>query len=119
MSSMLKKKPPFRSKALMKWVHANMKPAPCCVCDGAPWCRLHHFSADGGQGMKPSDHLVARLCQPCAVRHEVKERALVRDGRVELLLKFYRDAAAIARAYIEHLEKNGGTNVDGATEGPW
>jgi hypothetical protein len=119
MSHSLKKKPPFRSKDLMKWVHANMKPWPCCVCEGAPWTRLHHFGPDGGEGMKPSDHLLARLCQPCAVRHEVKERALVRDGRLELLLKFYRDAAAIARAYIEHLERKGGADVEGTAGATW
>lgn len=63
--------------------------------------------------MKPSDHMIVRLCQECAIKHEVKWRALVRDERWPILLAFVFDSLQIARAYMAHLEQYGGeTNVE-------
>lgn len=111
---------PFRSKALMAFVHEHLKPGPCAVCGQEPWTQLHHWGDDGGQGMKPSDHLLVRLCRDCATRYELKWKALVRDGKWALFHLFAADAFAILRAYVEHLEqRRGGTYVGGTAEKIW
>jgi hypothetical protein len=114
------KQKPFRSKALMNFVHRHMKPAPCAVCEIRPWRSLHHFGFDGGQGMKPSDHMLVRLCRECAQRYEVKWKAMFRDQKWALFNTFAKDAFRIVRAYIEHLEMKGGANVLGGNgEDAW
>jgi len=110
---------PFRSKALMRFAHEHMKPAPCAVCFQEPWTRLHHFGHDGSLSRKPSDHMLVRLCQDCATKYEIKWKALVRDEKWVLFNLFASDAFAILRAYIEHLERRGGRHVDETTEAPW
>lgn len=115
----LNKRPPFRSKALMAFVHRHMKPAPCAVCFQEPWTQLHHWSHDSGKGMKSSDHVLVRLCQDCATKYELKWRALVRDSKWVLFNLFAKDAFEICRAYIEHLERGGKTDVGKTDAGQW
>lgn len=104
---------PRRSPALMRFAHAHCKPAPCAVCGVRPWTQLHHWGSDGGLAMKPSDHVLVRLCGECARANEVKWRALTRDNRWDLFERFAADALAILRAYTEHLERTApGENVD-------
>lgn len=113
------RKQPFRSKALMAFVHKHMKPAPCAACFQEQWTRLHHWSHDGGKGLKPSDHVLVRLCEDCATKYELKWKALARDDKWVLFTLFTRDAFAILRAYIEHLEQGGTRDVDRDDDAAW
>ena len=103
---MAQRRPPYRSKALMRFAHEHLKPAPCAICNIRMWTRLHHFGFDSGQGMKPSDHMVARLCEKCAMKYELKWRALIRDNKWTILLSFVYDSSLIVRSYLEHLEQH-------------
>ncbi len=55
--------------------------------------------------MKPSDYQVARVCKTCADAYEVKYKALVRDGRFEVLAAFQQDALELHEAWLASLEQ--------------
>jgi len=55
--------------------------------------------------MKPSDYQVARVCKTCADAYEVKHKALVRDGRFEVLAAFQQDALELHEAWLASLEQ--------------
>jgi hypothetical protein len=76
----------------------------CCICKEKPFRQLHHFGSGGGRGMKPNDLDCCRMCQECAMAHEVKATAMIRDGRWELLATMHMDSAELKGAYIEYLE---------------
>lgn len=100
---MIPKNKPYRSKAFMRFCHEHMMPTRCCVC-GEQATELHHFGDDGGQGMKPSDNEIARLCNGCHQKHGHKKRSLIRNMRYILLSEYQDDALELNRAYMKHLE---------------
>jgi hypothetical protein len=95
------KNKPYRSKAFLKFCHELG--GRCALC-GRQFEELHHFGNDGGKGLKPSDSQIVRLCRPCHMGNDFKERSLLRSGKFEELISFQRDALELNRAYIEHLE---------------
>ena len=101
---MIGKRKPYRSSAFLSYCHEEMRPEPCCLCGERPWDQLHHFGDDGGQGMKPSDNEVARVCYECHPKFDLKRRGLLKSGYHEVLMAFEKDALALNRAYIEFLE---------------
>lgn len=104
---MFAKSKPWRSAAYMRFCHQEMKPAPCCVCGERPWVALHHFGDDGGQGMKPSDSEVARVCMFCHGKWDFKRRALIRSREplaLDVLESYQDDALKLNRAYLAYLE---------------
>jgi hypothetical protein len=119
---MRQRQKPFRSKALMRYVHQHMKPAPCAACLTKPWSQLHHWGDDNGKGIKPSDHIIVRLCVDCAKKYELKWKALFRDNRYVLFNLFATDTFYILRSYIEHLESRCSShdeNMEETREDPW
>lgn len=101
---MLSKSKPFRSKAFLKFCHNETGPAVCCLCQEKHWEELHHFGDDGGTAMKPSDNEVARTCLECHSKYGLKRRALIKNGRFDILESYQNDALKLNRLYIEHLE---------------
>ena len=99
----LQKKKPFRSREYMKFLHErrDLVGESCAFCS-EPWSQLHHFGSDGGQGMKPTDLKLVRLCKTCADKYEVKERTLWRMARFELLATFQGDALDNLEAWIKY-----------------
>lgn len=95
---------PYRDKHFAVWAHSYAM-GYCCVpgCNN-PWLELHHFGDDGGKSLKPSDHLQARMCLWCHKKYDIKMKALIRDGRHELLIAFFKDAAELWRGYMEYLK---------------
>lgn len=100
----LQKQPPYRSKRFLDFCHNETPLISCCLCGVKPWSELHHFGDDGGQGLKPSDNEVARLCSRCHRDNDHKRRALVKNGYLEILESFQNDALKLNRLYIEKLE---------------
>jgi hypothetical protein len=99
---MFPKTKPYRSKAFLKFCHEH-KRGICAMCEN-PWTELHHFGADGGKGMKPSDTSVVRLCAACHKTYCFKALSLFKRRDYGTLLLFQRDALELNRAYIEYLE---------------
>jgi len=96
---------PYRSKAFLRFCHERTADVPCCLCNSRPWVQLHHFGDDGGRGLKPSDNEVARVCLDCHMENDQKRRALIKNGRDDVLLAFERDALILNREYMRFLEE--------------
>lgn len=56
--------------------------------------------------MKPSDLQLVRVCRRCATKNEVKQRAMIRDGKWELLADMQADALILNEEWIKHLESS-------------
>ena len=102
---MIKKNKPYRNKKLMDYAHKQLKNAMCCACKDKPWVELHHYGSDGGTGLKPSDHCVARVCLDCHKRYPYKYLGLLKNGLEVVLIAFMNDSLEILKSYIESLEK--------------
>jgi hypothetical protein len=100
---MLEKRKPARDKAFLRWVHERMVNSRCCLCMDAPWTQLHHFGANGGMGMKPSDYLVCRVCQQCHDRYGFKTgKFTANEDRAVIIAHMQQDALQILEAYVQY-----------------
>lgn len=98
---------PVRDRSFLSW--AKKQGGQCCICwrlkgDRVPGAELHHFSSDGGMGLKGSDHVVARVCRTCHDSVQGKHWiSFLREDRIETLAALQEDAIKLLSGFVEHL----------------